>query len=74
METTHAETPSRSISRASSPASAGVRVSTATAPSDDDYRSYYTSALVDTVYARYREDFEVLGWHGAREELLGYLR
>lgn len=46
----------------------------ATAPSDEDYRAWYTPALVDTVYARYREDFETLGYAGAREELLGFLR
>lgn len=40
----------------------------------DDYRSYYTPELVETVYARYRHDFEVLGYPNSRAELLQFLR
>jgi hypothetical protein len=39
-----------------------------------DWQAYYDRATVDLVAARYRTDLALLGYEGAREELLAHLR
>lgn len=39
-----------------------------------DYRLYYTQELADMVYQRYQNDFELLGYQTAHQELLKFLR
>lgn len=39
-----------------------------------DWRDYYDRATVDVVAERYREDLAKLGYEGARDELLAYLK
>lgn len=39
-----------------------------------DYRLYYTQELADMVYQRYQNDFELLGYQSAHQELLEFLK
>jgi hypothetical protein len=39
-----------------------------------DYRLFYTQELADMVYQRYRNDFELLGYQTAHQELLDFLK
>jgi len=38
-----------------------------------DYKLYYTQELAELVYQRYRQDFELLGYQTARQELLDFI-
>jgi chondroitin 4-sulfotransferase 11 len=51
-----------------------VRENTST-PKDKkrDYRLFYTQELADMVYQRYQNDFELLGYQTAHQELLDFL-
>ena len=40
----------------------------------EDYRSYYTQELIELVYQRYRQDFEVFGYPYAYRELSDFIR
>jgi hypothetical protein len=39
-----------------------------------DYRLFYTQELAELVYQRYRNDFELLGYQTAHQELLDFLK